>query len=198
MRTRGPRADCCIAGVLAWQRRRVDRGNSDLRSLIDRARKQGRAGHWGSGGTTQSYVHVEDLAELFCLAAELAPHGTILHGVTADVTQRELARAINRMIGTDGLPQGVHLGLYLVMTVFALLALRVVLQAALLREEHDRGSGAPLLCPNCGQVVPDTAFCSNCGFAANTSSRSSRRARRLIDNRDFIRGQWPPGTIAGG
>ena len=65
-------------------------GNSDLRSLIDRARKEGRAGHWGSGGTTQSYVHVEDLAELFCLAAELAPHGAILHGVTADVTQREL------------------------------------------------------------------------------------------------------------
>ena len=76
-------------------------GNSDLRSLIDRARKEGHAGHWGSGGTTQSYVHVEDLAELFCLAAELAPHGAILHGVTADVTQHELAQAINRMIGTD-------------------------------------------------------------------------------------------------
>jgi nucleoside-diphosphate-sugar epimerase len=76
-------------------------GNSDLRSLIDRARKEGRAGHWGSGGTTQSYVHVDDLAELFCRAAELAPHGAILHGVAADVTQRDLARAINRMIGTD-------------------------------------------------------------------------------------------------
>jgi nucleoside-diphosphate-sugar epimerase len=76
-------------------------GNSDLRSLIDRARVEGRAGHWGSGGTTQSYVHVEDVAELFCLAAELAPHGAILHGVADDVTQRDLARAINRMIGTD-------------------------------------------------------------------------------------------------
>jgi nucleoside-diphosphate-sugar epimerase len=76
-------------------------GNSDLRSLIDRARAAGHAGHWGSGGTTQSYVHVEDLAELFCLAAELAPQRAILHGVTDDVTQRELATAINRMIGTD-------------------------------------------------------------------------------------------------
>ena len=46
-------------------------------------------------------MHVEDLAELFCLAAELAPHGAILHGVAADVTQRDLGRAINRMIGTD-------------------------------------------------------------------------------------------------
>jgi nucleoside-diphosphate-sugar epimerase len=76
-------------------------GNSDLRSLIDRARKVGRAGHWGSGGTTQSYVHVDDLGELFCLAAELAPHGAILHGVADDVTLRDLGRAINRMIGTD-------------------------------------------------------------------------------------------------
>jgi nucleoside-diphosphate-sugar epimerase len=76
-------------------------GNSDLRSLIDRARKVGRAGHWGSGGTTQSYVHVDDVAELFCLAAELAPHGAILHGIADDVTLRDLGRAINRMIGTD-------------------------------------------------------------------------------------------------
>src|ERR1700722_16462060 len=74
-------------------------GNSDLKSLIDRARVAGRAGHWGSGGTTQSYVHVEDLAELFCLAAEHVPHRAILHGVTDDVTQRELATAINQMIG---------------------------------------------------------------------------------------------------
>jgi nucleoside-diphosphate-sugar epimerase len=74
-------------------------GNSDLRALIERARAAGRAGHWGTGGTTQSYVHVEDLAKLYCLAAEHAPHQAILHGVTADVTQRELATAINRMIG---------------------------------------------------------------------------------------------------
>jgi hypothetical protein len=84
------------------------------------------------------------------------------------------------------------------MTVFALLALRVVLQAALLREEHEPGSGAPVLCPNCDQLVPDMAFCSNCGIATNASSRSSRTARRLIDNRVFIRGQWPPGSFAGG
>ena len=44
-------------------------------------------------------MHVDDLADLFCLAAELAPHRAILHGVTDDVTQRELATAINQMIG---------------------------------------------------------------------------------------------------
>ena len=102
------------------------------------------------------------------------------------------------LIDIARLPQGAHLGLYLLMTVFALLALRVVLQAALLREEHEPGSGAPLVCANCNHVVPEMAFCSNCGIATHASSRSSRTARRLIDNRDFIRGQWPPGSFAGG
>jgi hypothetical protein len=36
-------------------------------------------------------VHVDDLADLFCLTAELAPYGAILHGVADDVTLRDLA-----------------------------------------------------------------------------------------------------------
>jgi thymidine kinase len=102
------------------------------------------------------------------------------------------------LIDIARVPEGVHLGLYLVMTVFALLALRVVLQAALLREEHEPGSGAPLLCANCDQVVPDMAFCATCGVATNASSRSSRTTRRLNDNHVFIPGQWPPGSLDGG
>jgi hypothetical protein len=83
------------------------------------------------------------------------------------------------LIDVAQLPQGMQLGLYMVITVLALLALRVVLHMALLREEHAPGSGAPLLCPNCDHVVPDMAFCPNCGVAANASSRSSRNVRRL-------------------
>jgi hypothetical protein len=102
------------------------------------------------------------------------------------------------LIDIARLPQGAHLGLYVVMTIFALLALRVVLQAALLRGEHEAGSGAPVLCPQCGLIVPDMAFCPNCGIATNASSRSSRAARRGTDYREFIRGQRPPGSFAGG
>ena len=99
------------------------------------------------------------------------------------------------LIDVARLPQGLQLGLYMLVTVFALLALRVVLQAALLYEGHEPGSGALLLCPNCDHVVPDMAFCSNCGVATNASSRSSRTTRRLNDNRDFIPGRWPPGSL---
>jgi hypothetical protein len=102
------------------------------------------------------------------------------------------------LIDVARLPQSLQLGLYLVITVFALLALRVVLQAALLYEELEPGSGAPLPCPNCDQVVSDMDFCSNCGVATTASSRSARTTRRLIDNRVFIRGEWPPGSFAGG
>jgi nucleoside-diphosphate-sugar epimerase len=74
-------------------------GSYDIPALISRARERGRAGHLGSGGTTQSYVHLDDLAALYCLAVERAPTGATLHGVSADVSQRELARAVSRMLG---------------------------------------------------------------------------------------------------
>jgi nucleoside-diphosphate-sugar epimerase len=98
-------------------------GNSDLSALIARARTNGRAGHWGSGGTLQSYVHVEDLAELYRLAVERAPHGAVLHGAVADVSQRELALAINRMIGADERTEQLSLGRMLGMNPAARLGL---------------------------------------------------------------------------
>jgi nucleoside-diphosphate-sugar epimerase len=74
-------------------------GSYDIPTLIGRARERGRAGHLGSGGTIQSYVHVDDLAELYCLAVERAAHGSTLHGVVDDVSQRQLAQAVSRMLG---------------------------------------------------------------------------------------------------
>jgi rRNA maturation endonuclease Nob1 len=53
------------------------------------------------------------------------------------------------------------------------------LQLALLHEAHDEiQSDEPLLCPHCGHVVPDMAFCPACGVATRASSRSSRTSRR--------------------
>jgi hypothetical protein len=76
-------------------------------------------------------------------------------------------------------PQGLQLGLHLLVAVLALLALRLALHMALLHEAHDPIlRTAPLLCPHCGHVVPDMAFCPNCGVATRASSRSSRAARR--------------------
>ena len=51
-------------------------GSYDIPTIIARARARGRAGHLGSGATTHSYVHLDDLAELYRLAVEHAPCGS--------------------------------------------------------------------------------------------------------------------------
>jgi hypothetical protein len=75
---------------------------------------------------------------------------------------------------------GLHMGLHLVFAALALLALRIGLQVVLLRGPHDASSpDEQVLCPHCDHVVPDMAFCPNCGVAAQSASRTSRTARRL-------------------
>jgi nucleoside-diphosphate-sugar epimerase len=74
-------------------------GSLDVPAVIAMARANGRGAHLGAGATRQSYVHVDELADLYCLAVERAPQGSILHGVVEDVSHRDLAAAVSRMIG---------------------------------------------------------------------------------------------------
>jgi len=63
--------------------------------------------------------------------------------------------------------------------VIALLALRIGLQYCLLNEEHEASDpGVHVLCPHCDHVVPDMAFCPNCGVATAAASHASRAERR--------------------
>jgi hypothetical protein len=83
------------------------------------------------------------------------------------------------LIDVSHFPQMLMLVLYLAVALVALFLLRVGLHLALLHEAHDEiQSDEPLLCPHCGHVVPDMAFCPACGVATRASSRSSRSARR--------------------
>ncbi len=71
------------------------------------------------------------------------------------------------------------LAMHLLLAAVALLLLRIGLHLALLHEAHDEiQADEPLLCPHCGHVVPDMAFCPACGVATRASSRSSRTSRR--------------------
>ncbi len=76
-----------------------DGGSYDIPQLIVLSRENGIAPHLGSGGTLQGFVHIADLADLFRLAVERAPKGAVLHGVVDEVSQRDLAAAVSRMIG---------------------------------------------------------------------------------------------------
>ena len=105
--------------------------------------------------------------------------------------------------GRPSFTNGLHFGLHLLVAVFALLALRIGLQAALLHEAHDEmNPGAQVLCPHCDHVVPDTAFCPNCGVATRAASRTARAARRTAEDvgvPDARPGYAvPAGTVCGG
>jgi nucleoside-diphosphate-sugar epimerase len=85
-------------------------GSYDLPHLINAARGNGGvAPHLGSGNTLHSYVHLDDLANLYQRAIEHAPPGSVLHGVHGEVSQQALAAAVSRMLGAGDRSQSVSL-----------------------------------------------------------------------------------------
>ena len=66
-------------------------------ALIDIAREKGVSGHIGDGSNRWPAVHRLDAAQLFRLALETAPAGSVLHGVADEgVPVREIAEVIGR------------------------------------------------------------------------------------------------------
>jgi nucleoside-diphosphate-sugar epimerase len=153
-------------------------GSLDIPALIARARARGHAGHWGPGATTQSFVHVDDLAELYCLAVENAPAGAILHATIDDVTQRELARAVSRMLGAGDQTDSLTLADMLEMNP----ATRLGLSLAGLLPSSLRRSIA-------GRLAPPAGVGSGMSLVLN-KRLSSDKTRRLTgwtpDRRDIL------------
>jgi hypothetical protein len=88
------------------------------------------------------------------------------------------------------LTYGVHFGLHMLVAGFALVALRIGVQTALLYEAHDETNpGAQVLCPHCDHVIPDSAFCPNCGVAARAASRTARATHRSSDTARVLAGR---------
>jgi nucleoside-diphosphate-sugar epimerase len=57
----------------------------------------------GSGGNLWSYVHVDDLADLFVLAIEKAPAGELFHaGAQSGLRSKDIAAALSRGMGLGG------------------------------------------------------------------------------------------------
>ena len=91
------------------------------------------------------------------------------------------------------LPQSTQLLLHLIVAMVALIALRVAIQMALLREAQEAPTGQPILCVHCDRVVPDMPFCPACGAATRASSRYSRKLRR--DSPPVRRGANADGSV---
>jgi nucleoside-diphosphate-sugar epimerase len=79
------------------------RGGGIPKSFADSARNEGSARFVGKGENRWPFVHVDDLADLYLLALERAPAGTLLLGVSGlAYPVREMAAAASRGAGTEG------------------------------------------------------------------------------------------------
>ncbi len=100
--------------VLAGARRKIravvirpaivyGRGGGIPAGFVESARKEGAAQVVGTGENRWPFVHVDDLADLYLLALENAPPGTLLLGVSGEAHPvREVAAAASRGAGADG------------------------------------------------------------------------------------------------
>src|SRR5689334_11029463 len=79
------------------------RGGGIPAQFVESARKEGATQFVGTGENRWPFVHVEDLADLYLLALEKAPAGTLLLGVSGPAyTVREVAAAASRGAGANG------------------------------------------------------------------------------------------------
>lgn len=72
--------------------------------LVAAAAKSGLAGYLGDGQNRIATVHADDLSDLYLLAAEKAPAGSIFNGAGGDVATRDMADAIAQ--GQPGVQAG--------------------------------------------------------------------------------------------
>ena len=76
-----------------------DGDNGFMATLVGVARKQGVSGYIGDGSNRRPAVHRADAAQLFRLAVEQAPGGSVLHGVAEEgVPLRSIAEVIGAQL----------------------------------------------------------------------------------------------------
>jgi nucleoside-diphosphate-sugar epimerase len=79
------------------------RGGGIPAGFVESAHKEGAARYVGTGENRWPFVHVDDLAELYFLALEKAPPGTLLLGVSGPAFRvAEVAAAASRGAGAGG------------------------------------------------------------------------------------------------
>lgn len=70
--------------------------------MVAAAREHGAALHVGDGQNRWSTVHAEDLADLYALALERAPAGSVFNGAHGSARLVEIARAASELGGAGG------------------------------------------------------------------------------------------------
>lgn len=74
-------------------------GSIQVPQIFESARQTGNACYLGAGLNLYSNVHVEDLAEAYCLAIEKGTPGALYHTVSGEADFREIAEAVATVAG---------------------------------------------------------------------------------------------------
>jgi nucleoside-diphosphate-sugar epimerase len=70
-----------------------------LPKLIDVARRAGVPRHVGRGLNIWSHVHIADVADLYLLALDKAPAGSLFYAESSEASFKSVAQSIGRMLG---------------------------------------------------------------------------------------------------
>lgn len=84
----------------------VRRESFQVPVLIEQARKSGIPRHVGRGFNIWSHVHLRDLVELYRLALDGAPAGSLYYVENGEASMLALTTAIGRMLGLSAEPEG--------------------------------------------------------------------------------------------
>ena len=77
----------------------VNAASVQVPKLIDVARKAGKPRHVGRGLNIWSHVHIDDVVDLYLLALERAPAGSLFYVENGECPMRTITEAIGRVQG---------------------------------------------------------------------------------------------------
>lgn len=83
----------------------VDSTSVQIPKLIEQAKSSGGARHIGRGLNIWSHVHITDVVDLFLLAVENAPAGSLYYAENGEAAMKTAVEAISRMLGLGGVTQ---------------------------------------------------------------------------------------------
>lgn len=80
----------------------VNSSSVQIPKLIEQAKQTGVARHIGRGLNVWSHVHITDVVDLYLLALERAPAGSLFYAENGEASMKTAVEAISRMLGLGG------------------------------------------------------------------------------------------------
>jgi len=80
----------------------VNSSSVQIPRLIEQAKKTGVARHIGRGLNVWSHVHITDVVDLYLLALQRAPAGSLFYVENGEASMKTAVEAISRMLGLGG------------------------------------------------------------------------------------------------